>query len=328
MKQIFIFGLLLLLNCTSNPEASSLDNKKEIANSQATEASPKIIFSKSSGALNTGDTLRLMIYDPANKTTKLLLKGTVKGRGEYNAATSPDNSKIVFHTYRYSGWKLGIGDFKNGKITNVKRLTNRPNYEYNAKFSPDGQKIAYQEYSWSSGDTDIFIADKNGKNATHFIKSKGGDRTPDWTKDSKSIVFTSGRENNYDIYIKSVVDKSIKNLTNSDALDFAPSTSKAANKIAFLSGREGKINLFVMNIDGSNLINLTSNLKTDDFKFKDFQKSGGWAYATSWSPDGKQIVFNSMVKGTLELFIVNSDGSELTRITNNNDSDIGPYWMK
>ncbi|MEO1033204.1 MAG: hypothetical protein AAFX55_17500, partial [Bacteroidota bacterium] len=205
-----------------------------------------------------------MVYYPQTKRTKLLIKGTVNRRGEYGATTSPDNSKILFHTYQFGGWKLGIGDFKNESVTNIRRLTNRKNYEYCGKFSPDGLKIVYQEYNWTTNDVDILIADQNGKNAKHFFKPDLGADNLDWTKDSKAIVFTSGKDKNLKICLKSIDGKIFKKISKHNANDFAPSTSKVEDKIAFLSDKMGKIDLFVMNTDGSNLKNLTPNLNSSD----------------------------------------------------------------
>ncbi|MEQ8423368.1 MAG: hypothetical protein RIA63_01570, partial [Cyclobacteriaceae bacterium] len=226
-------------------------------------AQSKIIFSRSSGGLNTGGTLDLMIYNPGDKSTKLLLKGTVSGRGEYNVATSPDNSKIVFSTYRFSGWKLGIGDFKNETITNVRQLVTGSDYRYNVKYSPNGSKIVYQEYSWSSGNTNIMIADQDGKNVTPLVKDKGHNRTPDWLRNGQTIIFSSARGDSHCIYSKEVTGRNLKELTDNKGNDFAPSASRVEDKIAFLSDRGGKVNLYVMDIDGGNKINLTTTLKSD-----------------------------------------------------------------
>lgn len=308
MEKIILTFILSLIGISANSQSS-------------------ILFSRSPGTLNSGETPDLMIYNVIDGTTSLLLKGTVSGRGEYNVATSPDNSRIVFNTYRYGGWKLGIADFEDGDIRNVKRLTNRPNYEYNAKYSSDGKQITYQEFNWGTDEMDIFISDVNGENTVRFTTAKGGDRNPDWTRDDESIVFTSGRGFTYNIYIKPLDGGDAKNLTSNWATNFAPSTSKVSDKIAFLSDRKGRVNLYVMDLDGGNLTNLTPTLKSDFFKAIRFGSSGYWAYKTSWSPDGKRIVFNALKDGNLELFIVNSDGTELMQITDNKDSDISPFWM-
>ncbi|WP_169301362.1 TolB family protein [Pontimicrobium aquaticum] len=254
--------------------------------------------------------------------TKLLLKGSINRRGEYGAITSPDNLKIIFNTYRFSGWKLGIGDFDGKNISNIKKLTNRKNYEYCAQYSPDGSKIAYVEYDWSVRESDIYIADKNGKNGKYFFKTGISDQNIDWTRDSESIVFTLKKNKSLSIYIKSLNGGKAKKIVSHLANDFAPSTSKLEDKIAFLSDKEGKIHLFVVNTDGSNLKNLTPTLESSDG-----DENGIWPYKTSWSPDGKKIVFNVIINGDLEIFIVNSDGTELTQITNNNDTDMTPYWL-
>lgn len=280
-----------------------------------------ILYSRSNGPLNSGGTLDIMMYNPQNNKTTLVLKGSVKGRGEYNAVTDQKGSKVIFNTYRFSGWKLGIGDFDQGKIRSVKKLTNRKNYEYCGKFSPDGQKVVYQEYNWSDRSENLFIADTDGKNAKLLFKNNISDQNLDWTKDNKHIVFTHLKNNQSGIYMTSIDGKIFRKISNGNANDFAPSTSKEENKVAFLSDRSGKIDLFVVDLDGNNLKNLTSKLKTVDANANDI-----WAYKVSWSPNGKQIVFNAMTNDGLELFIVNADGTELHQITDNNDSDITPFW--
>src|SRR5437870_7085420 len=46
----------------------------------------------------------------------------------------------------------------------------------------------------------------------------------------------------------------------------------------------------------------------------------------SWSPDGKQIVFTGYDGGLSDLFVVNADGSDLRRLTNDKFADLQPAW--
>lgn len=291
------------------------------------QSQSKIIFSRSAGKLNSGATIDLMVYNPSTKKIKMLYKGSVQGRGEYGASTSPNNSQLLVNTYLFGGWKLGIADFSNGKISNLRRFTKRSNYEYNAKWSHNGSLVAYEEFSWNSRDMDLFIANKNGENVKQFTNAKGGDLTPHWTRDDKSIVFTSDRIDNYDIYIKLLDGGVITNLSNHSSNDYAPSTSGVNDKIAFISDRKGVVSLFTMKYDGTNLTNLTPGLSSKINKSEDFENSGYWAYQTSWSPDGKQIVFSVLDGLDLEIFIIDSDGKNLTQITDNEDSDLSPFWI-
>lgn len=46
----------------------------------------------------------------------------------------------------------------------------------------------------------------------------------------------------------------------------------------------------------------------------------------SWSPDGSRLVFTGYDGGLSDLFIVNADGSGLTRLTNDRYADLHPVW--
>ena len=46
----------------------------------------------------------------------------------------------------------------------------------------------------------------------------------------------------------------------------------------------------------------------------------------SWSPDGRQLVFTGYDGGLSDLFIVNADGSDLHRLTNDKYADLEPSW--
>ncbi|MGH1366580.1 MAG: TolB family protein [Calditrichia bacterium] len=291
-------------------------------------AQSKILFSRSSGGLNTGKTPSLMTYDPATKEVRTFLKGQVAKRGEYAAVVSPDKSKLLSNTYVFGGWKLGIATINNGTVGSFERFTSRPNYEYNAKWSYDGKKVAYQEFNWSERDTDIFIANSDGRNVKRLTNVPGGDRTPQWTRDDKQIVFTSGREDSYEIYIQSVNSEAALNLSKHASTDFAPSTCAVNDKIAFLSDRDGAVHLYTMSYNGSGLKNMTPLLKSGVPGDGSFEGNGYWAYQTSWSPDGKQIVFNVLIGSDLELFMVDADGKNLVQLTDNADSDFCPTWIK
>ena len=46
----------------------------------------------------------------------------------------------------------------------------------------------------------------------------------------------------------------------------------------------------------------------------------------SWSPDGKRIVFSGSSGGITDLYVVNADGSEIRRLTNDKFGDLQPQW--
>lgn len=67
-----------------------------------------------------------------------------------------------------------------------------------------------------------------------------------------------------------------------------------------------------MNTDGSGVKQLTHNTADDQ--------------DPEWSPDGEFITFGSDREGDSEIYIMRSDGSSQTRITNNPARDWWPTW--
>ena len=53
----------------------------------------------------------------------------------------------------------------------------------------------------------------------------------------------------------------------------------------------------------------------------------GYDFTLDWSPDSRWIVFLPQWQGHMELFIVRSDGSGVTRLTHNGADKDGPRWQ-
>jgi dipeptidyl aminopeptidase/acylaminoacyl peptidase len=82
-----------------------------------------------------------------------------------------------------------------------------------------------------------------------------------------------------------------------------PTWSPDGSKIAFTSNKSGNgLQLYAIHPDGSGEVNLMSTLD-----------NGGVNLTPSWSPDGKKLVFEYIG----EIYLVNSDGSGLKKITTN-----------
>ena len=108
----------------------------------------------------------------------------------------------------------------------------------------------------------------------------------------------------------------------SEILNLDPAWSPDGGRIAFVSNRDGAYNVYLMNVDGSGRQKLTRDPAPDQHPV--------------WSPDGRKIVFARYVKGCSQgqplagcdwdIFVVNSDGSGLRRLTRGPGLDRTASW--
>jgi Tol biopolymer transport system component len=93
----------------------------------------------------------------------------------------------------------------------------------------------------------------------------------------------------------------------------------ANGKIAFMGDGVGGYEIYTVNPDGSDLANITNYSQPD--------------YDPRWSPDGTKIAFARQLDGGpiegihINLFVMNADGSDVTRVTDTPDAWEGfPSW--
>lgn len=91
--------------------------------------------------------------------------------------------------------------------------------------------------------------------------------------------------------------------------------SRPVPSIAYLSRSPGedRWSIYVMNSDGGNRTILTAG--QSDF-----------LSAPTWSPDGSKIAFVSDQDGAPDIWVMNSDGSELVNLTRHEAKDHSPAW--
>ena len=88
-----------------------------------------------------------------------------------------------------------------------------------------------------------------------------------------------------------------------------PTWSPDGSKIAFQNDFDSK--LYVMDSDGTDVTPLTA----------------GPDFSPAWSPDGARIAFTSTRdNGVTEIYVMNADGSNQTRLTDNLVPDFDPSW--
>ena len=145
------------------------------------------------------------------------------------------------------------------------------------------------------------------------------------TYGENKIAFVSDRDGNQGIYVMDYDGSNVTKLTSDLAFNCFPVWSPDASKIAFTSDRDGNTEIYVIDTDGSNLVNLSNNPARDGIGKPD----SFWLFfpeLISWSPDGSKIAFVSDRDGNTEIYVINTDGSNPTNLTNNPSNDYFPVW--
>jgi TolB protein len=110
--------------------------------------------------------------------------------GPVYPAPSPDGTAIAF---AHQGW-IWLLD-RNSEV--ARRLTNASGVDSRPRWSPDGKRIAFVRDSGS--DTSIVIVGLDGKQLSE-IDTAAIDLDPDFTKDGKFLIYTSGRAGRLDLW--------------------------------------------------------------------------------------------------------------------------------
>jgi len=189
---------------------------------------------------------------------------------------------------------------------------------------------------------DIYSANADGSEMQRLTYNPEYDAEPVVSSDGKRIVFGSKREGDFDVYVMNSDGSDVRRLTDRIGYDGGPWFSPDGKKIVWRAwypetGDEKvmwktcmennyiipmPLDLWIMDSEGSNK--------------KMILKNGATNFCPSWHPDGKRLIFSSNMDDwkedskvfghNFELYLINSDGTGLERITYNKVFDGFPMF--
>jgi Tol biopolymer transport system component len=149
-----------------------------------------------------------------------------------------------------------------------------------------------------------------------------------WSPDSRTIVFHSTRDGNFEIYVMNADGSEQRRLTRNPWADFWPAFSTDGTEIAFTSDREGWVSspsrnqIYLMNRDGTNVRQLTDESYQDD---DPLAASSNNLYPL-FHPDGWIAFLSDRGNGWHEIYAVERDGSNARRLTYDRRNHFNPFF--
>jgi len=228
---------------------------------------------------------------------------------------------LIFSAYGYTtGSSEGL-DISRANGLGWKNLLADGAHPQSPLWSPNGQWIAFNRFV-SDGGEDLYVMRPDGtgiRRLTYTHEREGGFS---WSQDSKKILYASSeivsdppKLELKGMFLLDVQTGSSQRVFESLGTEIVmPAYSPDGKKIAFLADSvfEHGFALMVMDVDGQHLQRLTEIPA---------------AVSYSWSPDGQKIVFTSTdAEYCQDLYIVDVDGANLFRLTNDKGNESSPRW--
>lgn len=236
-------------------------------------------------------------------------------------------------------------------LKNLKQLTfGGENAE--AYFSTDDKWLVYQGHEGQENCDQIYVMDVDG--GRRRLASTGNGRTTCayFFPGAGRIVYSSTHlhsaacppkpdysrgyvwpiEASYEIFAANSDGSDLNQLTSRPGYDAEATLSRDGKKIVFTSMRDGDLDLYSMNADGSDVRRLTSEPGYDGGAF--FSANGKQIVYRAHHPtdpkelaDYRALLEDGLIRPTtLELFVMNADGSNKRQITSFGAASFAPFF--
>jgi TolB protein len=192
--------------------------------------------------------------------------------------------------------------------------------EFAPTLSPDGSKIAFIRMD-DAMHTALFIANTDGTNQREVRFAAGpvtlaAFASPAWSPDGAKVLFSSGTPGNLHLYLVRADGTHLEQVTDASVSDLDGAWSPDGRSIAFVRTPSPALSQLMV-------IDLATGA----------ERSFGYAWRNrypAWSPDGQRLAFVSNMADNLdlELYTVRVDGSQLTRLTDDDVRQQRPQWLR
>jgi TolB protein len=190
--------------------------------------------------------------------------------------------------------------------SHVRQLTDAEGVQAHSTWAPNGRFLVFTQVDAEGSSVQLL------RTGAKQPRSLSGPLTwsmvPHVSPNSRRIAFTSNNDGNYEIYSVARNGSGMRQLTYSDApvQQVGPKYSPNGKRLLFASDRDeadptNQQDLWTMASDGGPMQRLTQGLNNRESR--------------SWSPDGRQIVSQTVINGVGQIVVMDADGGNQRQIT-------------
>jgi serine/threonine-protein kinase len=175
---------------------------------------------------------------------------------------------------------------------------------------------------------EIYLINADGSGLIRLTNSSGGDDKPDWSPDGSRIAFASDHDGDYEIYVMNADGSGRAQLTDNTTPDLDPSWSPDGRRIVFQSERDSSQSGFEV---GACL----TVIRVSQARGERYPRMCSAPSGRASQPFGPQSTDNPKVvrsplsvqlPSSFDIYIMNADGSEQTRLTDDPGYELCPAW--
>lgn len=308
----------------------SCSREKQSQNKPKTDFTGTILFERRLFTLP--DPIEIFLFDPTSsletQVTNFSVNGT-KAIASHTASWSPDKTKIVFTSQKDATVtaphsQVYLKDVQGNSIT---RVTNGLAHSFNPKYSPDSKRIAFIRITESGGNDqiDLYVINADGTNEIRLTNFTANGILLNFVGglcwlDNNNLLFTSSKQNGAcDLYSINLSTPTVHRITTSidiyGEISLSPDGSEilyTKYKVPCCTGGE----LFKIKVDG------TAEKQLSTYSVVNSKEMD--AEHASWTSDGRILFISRRDNDFGEIYIMNADGTNVTRLTNNNKNEMLP----
>jgi TolB protein len=188
-------------------------------------------------------------------------------------------------------------------------LTKNEGENFLPSWSPDGSRICFE--STRDGNTELYVANKDGSNLHRLTNNPAIDEAPTWSPAGNQIAFVSDRTGTPQIYIVGADGLGLQRLTSESYADKPTWSPPPFNEIAYSARNGPGSDIKVISVATREVRQLTFGEGTNE--------------SPSWAPNGRHLAFASTRSGKWQIFTIARDGKNLRQVTKAGNNKF-PDW--